>query len=58
MTLRVPDLRLEDRGILDLMDDLGTPQKRYTESFILISLLEVCQEGCSFIPYLEDIEGS
>ena len=27
------------------MDDLGRPQGRYPEIFMLISLLEVCQEG-------------
>ena len=27
------------------MDDLGKPQKRYPEIFVLISLMEVCQEG-------------
>ena len=30
--------------ILDVMDDLILPQGRYPESFVLISLLEVCQE--------------
>ena len=29
---------------IQLMDDLGRPQGRYTEVFMLISLLEVCQE--------------
>ena len=45
---------MEDRFILDVMDDLILPQGRYPESFVLISLLEVCQEG----GYLEDVEGS
>ena len=36
---------LEDRAILGIMDVLGRPQGSYPESFILISLLEVCQEG-------------
>ena len=35
---------LEDRAILDVMDDLFWPKGRYPESFGLISLLEVCQE--------------
>ena len=35
---------LEDMVILDVMDDLILPQGRYPESFVLISLLEVCQE--------------
>ena len=30
--------------ILDVMDDLILPQGRYPESFMLIYLLEVCQE--------------
>ena len=30
--------------IPDVMDDLILPQGRYPESFMLISLLEVCQE--------------
>ena len=33
---------LEDRVILDIMDDL---EERYPEIFLLIPLLEVCQEG-------------
>ena len=35
---------MEDRVILDIMDDLGRPQERYPEIFMLIPLLEVCQE--------------
>ena len=35
---------LEDRVILDVMDDLVWPKGRYPEIFMLISLLEVCQE--------------
>ena len=35
---------LEDMVIPDVMDDLILPQGRYPESFMLISLLEVCQE--------------
>ena len=27
------------------MDDIGRPQGRYPEIFVLISLQEVCQEG-------------
>ena len=37
-----------------VMNDLILPQGRYPESFVLISLLEVCQEW----GYLEDVEGS
>ena len=36
---------LEDRVILDIMDDHILAPGRYPESFVLISLLEVCQEG-------------
>ena len=36
---------LQDMVILDVLDDLILPQGRYPESFVLISLLEVCQEG-------------
>ena len=36
---------LEDRVILDDMDDHILPPGRYPENFVLISLLEVCQEG-------------
>ena len=36
------------------MDDLGRLQGRYPGNFMLISHLEVCQEG----GYLEDFEGS
>ena len=35
---------MEVMVIPDVMDDLILPQGRYTESFMLISLLEVCQE--------------
>ena len=55
------------RVILDIMDDLGKPQGRYPEGFVLISLWEVFvdvfigsvsgmvgREG----GYLEDVEGS
>ena len=31
--------------ILDHMNDLILPQERYPENFVLISQLEVCQEG-------------
>ena len=36
---------MEDMVIPDVMDDLILPQGRYPESFMLTSLLEVCQEG-------------
>ena len=42
--LRVPDQRLGGMVITDVMDDLILPQGRYPESFVLISLLEECQE--------------
>ena len=35
---------LEDMVILDVMGDLVWPKRRYPESFVLISLLEGCQE--------------
>ena len=35
---------LEDRVILNVMDDLVCPYGRYPESFLLISLLEVGPE--------------
>ena len=31
--------------IPDVMNDVLSPQGRYPENFLLISLLEVCQEG-------------
>ena len=39
--------------IPDVMDDLVSPPERYPESFVLISLFEVCQEwgvkkGCTW----------
>ena len=36
---------MEDRVIPDVMNDVFLPQERYPENFVLISLLEVCQEG-------------
>ena len=36
---------VEDRVILDVMNDVFLPQGRYPENFVLISQLEVCQEG-------------
>ena len=36
---------LEDRVILDVMDDHILAPRRYPENIRLISLLEVCQEG-------------
>ena len=35
---------MEDRVIIDVMDDHILPPGRYTENFVLTSLLEVCQE--------------
>ena len=45
---------MDDRVIPDVMNDVLLPRVRYPENFVLISQLEVCQEG----GYLEDIEGS
>ena len=36
---------MEDRVFFDVMDDVFLPYRRCHESFILISLLEVCQVG-------------
>ena len=36
---------MEDWVIPDIMNDVFLPQGRYPENFVLISLLEVCQEG-------------
>ena len=36
---------MEDLVIPDVMNDVFLPQGRYPENFVLISLLEVCQEG-------------
>ena len=36
---------MEDRVIPDVMKYVFLPQGRYPENFVLISLLEVCQEG-------------
>ena len=50
---------MEDRVIPDVMNDVLLPQGRYPENFVLISELEVCQEGGeSRRGYLEDGEGS
>ena len=35
---------MEDRVILDVMNDSFLPQVRFPEIFVLISQLEVCQE--------------
>ena len=50
--LRVPDRILGGQGPLDVMDDFVSPKGRYNESFVLISLLEVCQERGSFMVVL------
>ena len=50
---------MEDRFILDVMDDVFIPQGRYPENVVPISLLEVCQEcGGQEGGYLEDVGGS
>ena len=36
---------MEDRVIPDVMNNVFLPQGRYPESFMPLSLLEVCQEG-------------
>ena len=36
---------MEDRDIPDVMNNVFLPQGRYPENFVLISQLEVCQEG-------------
>ena len=49
----------EDNVILDVLVDVFLPCGRYTESLMLMSLLEVCQEwGGQKRSYVEDIEGS
>ena len=45
---------MEDMVIPDVMNDVLLPKGRYPEHFVLISLLEVCQEGGSRRGYLED----
>ena len=37
-------MKLEDRVILDVMDDHILAPERFLENYVLISLLEVCQE--------------
>ena len=36
---------MDDRVIPDVIPDVLLPQGRYSENFVLISHLEVCQEG-------------
>ena len=36
---------MEERVIPDIIDDLFSPQGSYLENFMLISSVEVCQEG-------------
>ena len=45
---------MEDMVVPDVMNDVFLPQGRYPENFMLISQVEVHQEG----GYLEDIKGS
>ena len=51
---------MEDMVILDVMNVIFLPQGRNPENFVLISLLEVCQEGERGQEggYLENVEGS
>ena len=44
---------MEDMVVPDVMNDVFLPEGRYPENFVLISQLEVRQEG----RYLEDIKG-
>ena len=36
---------MDDGIIVDIMNDVLLPQGRYPEKFMMISQLEVCQEG-------------
>ena len=56
-TLRVPDQDMDHRVIPDVMNAVLLPQGRYPENFVLLSQLEVYQDGGSRRGYLEDIEG-
>ena len=50
---------MDVRVIFDVMNEIHLPQGRYSENIVLISQLEVCQEGGDQEGgYLEDIEGS
>ena len=49
---------VEDRVIPDVMNYVFLPKGRYPENFVLISQLEVCQEGGSRRGSLEDVGGS
>ena len=47
---------MEDMVIPDVMNDVFLPKGRYPQNFVLISLLEVCQEGGGQeVGYLEDV---
>ena len=45
---------MDDRVIPDLSNDVLLLQGIYPDNLVLISQLEVCQEG----GYMEDVEGS
>ena len=47
---------MEDMVIPDVMNYVFLPQGSYPKNFVLISQIEVCQEGGSRKGYLEDIE--
>ena len=49
---------MDGRVISDVMNDDLLPQGKYPENCVLISQLEVCQEGGQEGGYFEDIEGS
>ena len=53
-----PDRRHGGHGHSYIMNDVFLPQGIYPENFMLISHLQVCQEGGSRRGYLEDVEGS
>ena len=36
---------MEDKVIPDVMNDVFSPQGRYPDNYVLISQLELCQEG-------------
>ena len=36
---------MDERVIVDIINDVFVPQGRYPENLVLISQLEVCQEG-------------
>ena len=49
---------MDDRVIPDVISDVLLPQGRYPENILLISQLEMCQEGGTRRGYLEDFDCS